>query len=181
MPTPCSCQPLARRRRLSSPQARPHATAQQQVGWVFNISCTQWRPEHVRHSPAQQQLLANANESLSLWVAQVITASTSIFYCLPLPTESRPMTEAEDEISDDAMPQLPASVHVRKSSVACSKVRAACSSSARHPQLKRPASKQEHHACPHGARSTIVVCMPGCPASNNHAALLTTANNPVCC
>lgn len=85
------------------------------------------------------------------------------------------MTEAEDEISDDAMPQLPASVHVRKSSVTCSKVRAACSSSARHPQLKRPASKQEHHACPHGAPSTIVVCMPGCPASNNHAALLTTA------
>jgi hypothetical protein len=43
-----------------------------------------------------------------------------------LPAESERMREAEDELSDEAMPQLPASVHVRKSSIACSKVSATC-------------------------------------------------------
>lgn len=41
-----------------------------------------------------------------------------------LPAESERLREAEDELSDEGMPQLPASVHVRKSSVACPKVRA---------------------------------------------------------
>lgn len=33
------------------------------------------------------------------------------------------MQEGDEELSEEALPQLPASVHVRKSSVACSKVR----------------------------------------------------------
>lgn len=43
-------------------------------------------------------------------------------YCCLL-AESERMRETEDEFSDEPVPQLPASVHVRKSSVACSKVR----------------------------------------------------------
>jgi len=36
--------------------------------------------------------------------------------------DSERMQEGDEELSEEALPQLPASVHVRKSSVACSKV-----------------------------------------------------------
>lgn len=64
----------------------------------------------------------------------LVCLQNAVLHLLPttpvLPAESRPMGEADEDVSDGAMPQLPASVHVRKSSVACSKVRPTCEPSA---------------------------------------------------
>ena len=115
-PTHCSCRPSARRQRLSSPPARARVTARQQVGHTHGL-CT----------PLTGHLLV-----VAVYSSVVPQAVQGLFACnavLPLlPTipalfaESRPMGEADEDDSDGAMPQLPASVHVRKSSVACSKV-----------------------------------------------------------